>query len=114
MPFVGDFTSPAAIKVSTNVPDGQSGPVAVKVFNPPGANSTCSVMVKGTCEAARAGPAAPMQASTPATAASLNMRYITYPQTERMAYSIGRDSLCSWSGPIIAPTYNRAQVPGGS
>src|SRR5436305_3636000 len=91
MPLVGDFTSPAAIKVSTKVPDGQSGPVAVKVFIPPGAKSTCSVMVKGTCEAARAGAAAPMQASTPATAASLNTRYITYPQTDRMAYNIGRE-----------------------
>src|SRR5919204_4421889 len=56
-----DRTPAKVATVSSNVPDGQSGPVAVKVLTPV-AKLTCSVMVNGTCVAARARAATPSRA----------------------------------------------------
>src|SRR5215210_8218959 len=76
-----DSGCPAKTRTSSmNVPDGQSGPVAVNVLKPV-AKLTCSVIVNGTGAAACADAAAPSGATTAsASAASLMMRRIVTPR----------------------------------
>jgi hypothetical protein len=57
-----DWPSATAVTVSTNVPDGQSGPVVVKVDSPV-AKLMCSVIVNGTCSAAWADATPPAPAA---------------------------------------------------
>src|SRR5919201_3357 len=67
-----DRTPAKVATVSSNVPDGQSGPVAVKVFTTV-AKLTCSVIVNGTCVAAWAGAATPTRAKRPRAATARTM-----------------------------------------
>src|SRR5215217_1463444 len=95
---------------STKVPDGQSGPVAVKVLKPV-SKLTCSVIVNGTGAAACADAAAPSGASkASATATALMMRLIMTPGGLRKVVGEPVDETGCARTPTIRACDPRTQV----